>query len=746
MRDTTFHLAPAVPYWLIAVVAVALAALLIHGVIVLRRREVQPRGIRILTMLRFLVAIVFLLCLMQPVISYTRDLEETPEMLVLVDTSQSMSLPAGEGKPDRLQQVVRDLEKTNLPASLRGNFRVSWFSFDRSAYAIAPGELGSLKAAGKGTRYAASLESALAQITQGIRARSGAPSCVLLVSDGHDHGEKDLADLARERNVTVYALPAGASASSSPSLHIADVQCAPRVLLGSESQFLVALREESRKGATAKLRLLEDGKEAATRDVVLAPGKDEQRVLLSHRPREAGLKKYAIHVDADGVSTGAPFTVTVQVVDSKHEVLVLEDTWRWEFKYLRRVFEDDPSFTFTAFLARGNTFVQFGEGDRRVKLAGFPQGRAELDWFDVMILGDVDPRRWPRGLASSIGQWVEQGGRSLIVHAGPNLGHLARVPELSTLLPVEITSNSGNPVEGPIDITLTPEGRQAPYFFAASAAEQKELANLPALDQVYPAIRKRPAATVLVEAAKRGNEFGPLAVIAEQPVGRGRVLFIASDTIWKWQTLGGSPASKTTPHRRFWQQALRTLAPTRTASGNIQLWLQPERSRYQAGQKAGIVAELVAAQPVVQPKVQAGVVLPDGRKLPLSFDPDPARPNHWRCQFTPVTAGSHRLLASLISEGKTAAEASAVLDVDEAQGELNDRTVDEGNLSRIALATGGRKIDLSNPATWPQAADHPPARVERRRNLDLWNDFVLLITLCLLLGADWLYRVLRGYI
>ena len=157
-------------------------------------------------------------------------------------------------------------------------------------------------------------------------------------------------------------------------------------------------------------------------------------------------------------------------------------------------------------------------------------------------------------------------------------------------------------------------------------------------------------------------------------------------------------------------------------------------------------SELFATQPVVQPKVQASVVLPDSRRLPLSFDPDPARPNHWKCLFTPLQPGSHRVLASLISEGKTAAEASAVLDVDESQGELSDRSVDDNNLSRIALATGGRKIDLNDPATWPQASDHPPARVERRQTLDLWGDFILLIVLCLLLGADWLYRVLRGYI
>ena len=75
------------------------------------------------------------------------------------------------------------------------------------------------------------------------------------------------------------------------------------------------------------------------------------------------------------------------MLDARYDVLVLEDTWRWEFKYLRRVFEDDPSFSFTALLARGNgAFVHFAEPDRRSPLAGFPRGANDLDGFDLFLL------------------------------------------------------------------------------------------------------------------------------------------------------------------------------------------------------------------------------------------------------------------------------------------------------------------------------------------------------------------------
>ena len=76
------------------------------------------------------------------------------------------------------------------------------------------------------------------------------------------------------------------------------------------------------------------------------------------------------------------------------DVLVLQGAWRWDFKYLRRVLESDPNFSFTGFLPRGpGLYMQYGEPERGVQLSGFPGTRAELSGFDIIILAPlpVDP-------------------------------------------------------------------------------------------------------------------------------------------------------------------------------------------------------------------------------------------------------------------------------------------------------------------------------------------------------------------
>jgi hypothetical protein len=67
-------------------------------------------------------------------------------------------------------------------------------------------------------------------------------------------------------------------------------------------------------------------------------------------------------------------------------------------------------------------------------------------------------------------------------------------------------------------------------------------------------------------------------------------------------------------------------------------------------------------------------------------------------------------------------------------------------LARIATATGGKAIDVADRATWPTEQATETRTVEVARTIDLWNNFSLVLILCALLGADWLLRMLRGYV
>jgi len=743
---------PALPLWIVVLINCALLALLAHGSLVLAQKRLPRRWIVALGALRVAIILVFAICLLQPIVSFHRTVEAGPPVFVMLDASKSMGLKESSEGGSRLSDAVQWLEKSGLRSSLAARPDTYWFAFDGHARPVAPAEVGTLAADGATTRYAESLSDAWEHYRQ---ARAGGLPAVpggrvLLASDGNDSDARDVAEVARRLGLTVDTLaPASAPVGAQTArVAIVQVQAPRRVLLGAESRFMVSLRQEGLAGKPLQLRLKEGDKDIAVQPFTFDANQPEKMVSVSFRPEEAGLKDYSILVDglpmAKTESSDAPH-FSVQVAGARNEVLFIEDSWRWEFKFLRRIFEDDPSFTLTAFLSRGeNSFIQLAEPDRRTQVNGFPQSRAELAGFDTIVLGSAEPRRWPRGFTGALRQLVEEDGKSLIVIAGPNLRQMIDQPGFAELLPVELSLESATPTTGPVAVRVTAEGLATPFFAAPGNAPQAFWSSVPAVDQVYPALRKKPAATALAEAAQLANPYGNLILMAEHTVGRGRVLFVGTDTLWKWQTLS-TATDGPTPYQVFWQQALRALAPIRQSTGNVNLNLEPDRSRYEPGQTVVLRAEVQSGRPLLKARVQAQLTLPDGKQLPLDFAPSPKEPGVYTARFDAAMPGQHKVAATVVAEDKVAADLLIAFDVAESSGELAGQPVNEANLARIARDTGGRVINRADPVTWRGLESVAKAPVTKLETVDLWNDYALLLLLSVLLGVDWLVRLLRGF-
>ena len=743
---------PILPVWMIVLLTCALAALLAHGSRLLLRKRVPVQWVWSLGALRVVAIVLFVACLVRPVLSRSISVERKPELLVLVDTSRSL---AGVNTPrgSRLSQAADQMREGGLSAALRKNFDASWFAFDDDARPIEDTQLNSLTPDGESTDIGASLRTALDYWRLGSDRIGQEPPDVLLLSDGYQQGAGDAVEIARDLGVKVHTLapPEQIGPAQPARVEIAAVQSPRRVLLGAECRFRVSVRHTGGAAPSLALALAEDQQPAASQTLAFADGQAEQQVTLVHRPTSIGPKRYRFTLEQGSAGksspVGKPYELSVEVVGRNHTVLVLEETFRWEFKFLQRVLEDDPNFVSTAFLSRGSgIYMQMAEPENPVKLGGFPQSQAELDWFDIIILGNVSPRKWPPKLAAAINDAVVKQGKSLIVIAGPEIEKLAETPLLESLLPVEIGKQSGRPIQGPIAVRISAEGSASSPFYVPRGDKQAKIwAHLPPLDQIYAPLRKRPAATTLLESSDRSNESGSLIITAEHTVGRGRVLFVGTDTLWKWQTLGESDEAGNTPYRVFWQQALRALAPLRPSAAGENLWVQTDRTKYTAGQTVKVYAELPtagAARERSQPI--ANVKLPDGRELPLTLLPDPARQGAFRAEFAASQPGNYQIRGELRSQ-RSATQTLVAVDVEPAATEA-PMPDNSPLLRRIAAATGGQQVDPARSSTWPRAQSGTPRMVNQTRLSDLWSNFSLLLTLMAVLSVDWLLRLLRGFV
>lgn len=759
-HNFSIELLPLLPAWLIAGLATALLVLLILGSGSLLRKRVPARWVMGLGMLRTAIILAFVLCLLGPVLSFQKQITRKPDLLLLVDTSRSMAQPApGQGDISRLALGLSQLQSSGLLRDLEKHYNLRPYAFDRGAHAITAADLPTLMPTGQSTQLNASLRDAWqAVLFEQSGNTSAGPARVLLVTDGiSTHANASTTPwTGSELPIDFLDLGSSAQAADASPVRITSVQSQPRVLLGSDAAFIVTLGRADDLARSITLVLMENDEPVATQEVHFDTSQVERTARMDYRPQQAGVHRYRLAVLPAGASTAdravlseilsqnpnQSYEQSLRVEDGRTNLLYLEDTHRWSFRFIKRLVEDDPSYRLTAMLARGGgAYNRFGDPAAVSLLSGFPQSINDLAAMDILLLGDVNPQRWPAGLARAIRHAVAEQGKSLVVVAGPNLDRWLSSPELLTLLPVEISPDTTQPLEGPIDVTITPQGR-ASSFFADNQAIFSQ--PLPPVDFIYAPLRKKAGATILLTAPAAATQAGEVIVMAEHTVGRGRVLWIGTDTLWKWQLTAVPNEAGATPYSLFWQQALRSLTPAQP--GNQLLTLHAQRSQVAMHERVNLVARVNRPRLPEEAMMQATITLPDGSTTPLPFLPSPSDPTTFAAELHPATAGAYRINASLLSQGKVISESTTTLDVAPALNEDAPLPIAREKLLNLAQATQGRAVLAADPATWPKPTNESTRTITQASQLDLWHHYVLMIVLCILLGVDWLIRLLRGYV
>ena len=272
----------------------------------------------------------------------------------------------------------------------------------------------------------------------------------------------------------------------------------------------------------------------------------------------------------------------------------------YEFRFLKTLLERDPTIQLSTYLQDADP--EYTEQDKAA-LSALPVGRDELFEYDVLVIGDVDPRLLPRSVWPVVRAFVAEKGGGVAFIAGPRYlpWNYRDNSDVGALLPIEMTSlplAADNTLPAAVTrgfvVTPTPLGlrtaamqlgdtpteteqiwhRLAPLYWLAEVGGLKPAAQVLAVgpDTQATALtltRADVSTNPLADASNSAlhTPHSAIPVICFQYFGAGRVLFHAIDSTWRWRIGVGDVF-----FARYWVQTVRYLARGKLTSGRGADW------------------------------------------------------------------------------------------------------------------------------------------------------------------------------
>lgn len=746
--------------------------------------------------LRCCVLALLLLLLFQVSVSVERT--GLPLVVVLVDDSASMGLrdvysadadrkfvtgllgaetATGSADAERFDMARRILscDEGRWLRELRRRHRLRVERFSAEAVSIGEdlvddesvrrviAELARLQPTGEITRPAEAVRQVLNQT------RGTPPAAIVLLTDGiASSGEADrltaVAPLARERLVPLYVIGIG-SDQPTRDVQLAELLVDDVAFVNDPLVFSAKVKSFGFAGKSATLELRERGQERSlTRRSISLPADGQiATVELLFTPTQPGDHEFELVItppQGDADRDNNRLSQSVRVREGKLKVLLADGLPRWEFRELKNTLEREATIELHTLLQEAD--LEFALQDETAKpLKGrFPLTQEALAEYDVVLMGDVNPGAFSPGVLEQVREFVREGG-GLLLMAGPQHMPLAfRGTPLETLLPIELDTARVPPPDADLRESFQPRWTEAgrlstPLFRhlfgarrdridAVDAAsdrpsqtrpDQSGHNELPGLFWLCEAPRLKAGATVLLEHPQRRGEKQPLPVIALQRFGAGKVLFHATDEVWRWRFRNNEKV-----YSRYWIQALRFLSRTQSLAGVRGVEFSADRQTYQRGE--GVKLRLQVLDERQLPASGSATVMLERTDEPRR-SVELARAAKTTNVFTGELRGLRdgRYHAWLSEPSFPGSPPSVDFVIEAPQRELLRRRIDRADLETAARTSLGRYYAVADADRLP--ADVPagqPVPLSVATIIPFWTRWELLLLFAGLLTAEWLCR------
>ena len=766
------------------VVVAAFVAAFVLTVFLYRRRQGLPFGIRmVLALFRLLALCLIVAVLFEPTATVKQTHTEKRRLPILVDVSQSMSvkdqrkrsedigeaavalgiLPLSSTPEDvkrsavsldgKQREAIASASRLDLATSLLSksagemlesigeDLDVSYHAFGEAMHRLGDGKNDSLA-----TLQADSPETSIGGALEALaKTERGAPLAgIVLLSDGLDTSSRRAEAVVRDlgiRGIPVYTVPVGIADPDDVSIRNVIMQDV--AFTGDKVPVRVQLQSKGYEKRTADLTVSLNGRGVARQSVTFEGGLQFVDIFFNVDVAERGAARIGVKIEAfSDESTAANNRVerSVRVVNEKINVLCIEGSARWEFRYLRAMLKRDPRINATFIGTRSQPELAQNSSEY---IAAFPEDREEAFSYDLVILGDVDSAFFSTEAFQRLDELVRERGGSLLMLCGARFApaSYAGTP-VERMLPVEFDPDATwEDVDESVYPVLTPEGRSSLVMTLETGRDENDLvwSRVAPLDRIPPLLAPRPGATVLVELSDTQSRTDRYPLVAWQRYGTGKCMMMATDRLWLLRFKTGDKY-----HWRVWSQCVQFLTLSRLMGEHKRIRLETDRVTYPVDGRVRLYANLLDDdyEPLTQPGFEIEVSALDadgaaGDPQRVTLRPDKSTPGLYEGYFSPPRAGGYRVEANASDRPLSNSTEFQVADL---RPELANTDMQIDHLRRIAELSGGEVLSALELQKLPALLNREPHTTSVRTDRPLWDNSLVALVLVGLLGFEWILR------
>ena len=571
------------------------------------------------------------------------------------------------------------------------------------------------------------------------RKRGQSLAGIWVISDGaHNTGVQPHTVGSELSNAGVPLYFYGVGITSPRDIIITEMDAPPAAFLEDELLVRVRVRSQGLAGENGQLILTLNGEKVAEETVAFGPD-GEQQIPLRFKTDIAGdfeLKASMAARDDETDSNNNEATRRLRIVDEKIKVLFVEQSPRWDYRYLQAVLTRDRRVEAKTLLLEGDPAL--AREENTPYLERFPENKKDLFEYDVVVLGDVDPKRLTVTQMENLNEFVSRFGGAFVMIAGRKFSpHAYMDTPVADMLPVEFEKSADGGGEEsiadkPIRVQLTALGKVDPMLNLVGE-EEDSLTLWDDLPPIYwvAQVDSKPGAEVLMVDPNQETDHGKLPIIARHRYGLGQVLYVGTDNTWRWRRNVGDLY-----YTRFWGQISQRMAQQRFIGADKRTQISLNSQNYMTGDRIRAYARLYQEgyEPFDEEEVSGVYTSIDGRQSEVMLKVVEGQPGLFFGEFIAPAAGQYQFHLAPSPETKrdfTVAEASL---------EMAETAMNANLMENLATLTKGRFFREEDLHELPGAIKAERVGVQSRMEVELWSTPLYFILILLVVTVEWVVR------